>query len=168
MDEDTALAQHVLTLPAWQCDLTIISMSDGPYLLVRQLCGVLGIADVQQQIEQLRERKVIRPYLRQIAVQTRGGRQKAWCIHRRAIGFWWGFISDKRVRPAVAERLIELQQDILDAADRLLFGEVPSDPIRGQVMQLDGQMAALRRLTLTLETRVGRLEDRIVLPESDT
>lgn len=159
--------QYAVTLPGWGCDLTVILTSDGPYFLVRQLCGVLGLSSTRQQIDRIRERSVLHKYLAQFPVQTRGGRQLAWCLHRRAVGFWLGTIQDSRVRPEIQPRILELQEDLLTAADRLIWGEIDVTPAQQTSLQIEGQLADLRTFSLKLEERVGRLEQGVSLPEDD-
>jgi hypothetical protein len=55
------------------------------------------------------------------------------------------------------ERLLEFQWALVDAADRLLFGEVPSNPVTAQLATHDAQIASVTNVALRLEDRIGRL-----------
>lgn len=165
-DTHEVMQQYAVTLAGWGCDLTVVLTDQGPYFLVRQLCAVLGLSKVQQQMDRIRERRVLQRYVCQLPVQTRGGKQLAWCIHRRAVGFWLGTIQDVRLRPEVQPRILELQEALLTAADRLLFGEVASDPVRSHLVSIEAQVASVRSLALQLEERMGAVED-VVFPASD-
>jgi hypothetical protein len=164
---DIAVTQHRIHLPAWDVEINVILTPEGPFYMVRELCGVLGIKDMQYQMLRLRERRSLAQFVRQWPVQTKGGRQRAWCIHRRAVGIWWGTIDESKCRVDVQDRLVQLQIEVIDAADRALHGEVlPGEPWRGDVARLDGDVANVRQLALKLEERIGRLEG-IVLSEDE-
>src|SRR5258708_3568672 len=116
------------------------------------LCDVLGVK-AQMQRERLREHAVMKRLLRQLPVKTRTGTRETWCIERRGIGFWLGSIQIASIRADIQPRLLEFQEVLVDAADRLLSGEVSS-------------VTDVARFTLALEERIGRLEER-ALGEDD-
>jgi hypothetical protein len=62
--------------------------------------------------------------LRQFPITTRTGARPTWCIGRCGIGFWLGSIQVASVRAEVRPRLLDFQEALVDAADRLLFGEL--------------------------------------------
>jgi hypothetical protein len=100
-------------------------------------------------------------------IETASGPQLVWCIERRGIGFWWGSIQLSKVRKEVQSRLLEHQWALVDAADRLLFGEVPSEPVRAQLATHDAQIASVTHFALKLEERIGCLEATTFSTESD-
>jgi hypothetical protein len=61
--------------------------------------------------------------LRQLPITTRTGARPTWRIERRGIGFWLGSIQMASVRAEIRPRLLDFQEALVDAADRLLFGE---------------------------------------------
>ncbi len=154
------IEEYTISLPTWKMSLTVLLTLDGPFFSIREFCRVLGVADVQSQVEQLRDRRVMQRFVRQYPVSTRGGRQLAWCIHRRAVGFWLASINEHKIRADVQDRLIEFQEEVLDAADRLFFGEVASE-IVPQQLPMERTYAVLRQFSLDLEARIGTMEDRV-------
>jgi hypothetical protein len=133
--------------------------SDGrAYFPIGTLCTAVLNVDPRRQLERLREHSVPSQLVRQLRIETAGGPQLTWCIERRGIGFWWGSIQLTRVRKEVRSSLLEHQWALVDAADRLLFGEVPSDPIRSQLATHEAQIANVTEFALRLEQRIGRLE----------
>ena len=158
------LRQHAITLSSWHDDrgeplqLTVVLTDEGQaYFPVNLLCRALVI-EPRPQLDRLREHAVLSQLIRQLRVDTLGGPQSAWCIERRGIGFWWGGIQLSKVRKQVQERLLEFQWALVDTADRLFFGEVPSDPVRAQLATHDAQIANVTRFALQLEHRIGKLE----------
>jgi hypothetical protein len=87
-----------------------------------------------------------------------GGRQPTWCIERRGIGFWLGGLQLDRVRPEIRPRLLEFQEALVDAADKLFFGDVEADPIRAQLTTHDRDITSVTCFALALEKRIGRIE----------
>ncbi len=159
---------YTMPLPDWGCDVTVIRQSDGGiYYPIRTLCAVLGIAH-QPQIRRLQEHRVLQRLVKQCPLPTARGIRDTWCIERRGIGFWLGGIQVLSVRSEVQPRLIEFQEALVSAADRLLFGDVESDPVRFRLMGIDSQVADVRRFTLALEKRIGHLEDVVLLPTDDS
>jgi hypothetical protein len=167
MNEDPssqALRQHAITLNNWHDDrgepllITVMLTDDGQaYFPVTLLCRALAL-DPRSQLDRLREHAVLSQLIRQMRVETPGGPQSTWCIERRGIGFWWGGIQLNKVRKQVQERLLEFQWALVDAADRLLFGEIPSDPMKAQLATHEAQIANVTRFALQLERRIGFLE----------
>lgn len=147
--------QRSIYLKNWDAELTVIYTSDGPFFLIRELCAVLGVADVGAQVTRLKEHATLRKLVRQLPLSARTGRGRRVvnCIHRRGIGFWWGSIQLAKVRAEVQDQLAELQEQIVDLADRALFGEVASPDVEG--------------FMLMLEKRVGHIEKHLDLPPLD-
>src|SRR5262249_33667567 len=120
--------------------------------------------DPRPQLDRLREHAVLSQLVLQLRLDTAGGPQLVWCIERRGIGFWWGSIQLSKVRKEVRGRLLEHQWALVDVADRLLFGEVTSDPTRNQLTTHEAQIADVTRFALALEQRIGHLEARVFDP----
>lgn len=165
--------QRAVTLPRWDVALSILLTDDGAYFVIRELCRVLGIKDVQSQLVVLSERAVYQGRLKKLPVKTRGGVHQTWCIQRNALGMWLGHISDKKVRPEIQPQLVELQTEMLNAADLLLFGLVdagaavtaaPADrALFEQLGQFMAQFRAFHRSFEALAARVDRLEGQVSL-----
>jgi hypothetical protein len=159
------LRQHLLVLDAWRDEhghaftLPVVLTTDGrAYFPIGMLCTRVLQIDPRPQLDRLREHAVLSQMVCQQRIETAGGPQMVWCIERRGIGFWWGSIQLSKVRKEVRTRLLEHQWALVDAADRLLFGEVPSDPVRAQLATHDAQIASVTRFAPKLEERIGRLE----------
>ena len=121
----------------------------------------------RSQLDRLREHAVLSQLICQLKIETSGGPQTTWCIERRGIGFWWGGIQLSKVRKQVQQRLLEFQWAIVDAADRLLFGEVLTDPVKAQLATHDAQIANVTRFALQLEHRIGALEVELLSSSDD-
>jgi hypothetical protein len=106
------------------------------------------------QADRLREHAVLSRLVQQLPVMTAGGRQMVWCIERRGIDFWMGGLQLDRVRKSVRPRILEFQEALVDAADRLFWGEV---------LTLPGVVS----FALALEQRIGRLEERVLDTNGD-
>jgi len=89
--------------------------------------------------------------LRQFPITTRTGTRPTWCIERRGIGFWLGSIQVASVRAEIRPRLVDFQEALVEAAHQLLLSEI--DTVSGAV-----------RFALSLERRIGRLEERVDMP----
>ncbi|MDE1904915.1 MAG: hypothetical protein KGH75_00510 [Rhodospirillales bacterium] len=147
--------------------MTVLLTPDGPFYVIRQLCAVLGITGVHTQLQRLQEHAVLGRLVYQFPVQTATrGRQMTWCIHRRGIGYWWGTIQIAKLRTEVRPVVLELQEAIVDAASRLLFGEV-SDVIPVGVATINGDVGDIRRFTHALEQRIGTLESVVFGDEGE-
>jgi hypothetical protein len=162
---DLVAHQYMIALDQWldesgrPLQIAVVLTSDGrAYFPIGTLCTTVLNVDPRRQLERLREHTVLSQLVRQLRVETAGGPQVTWCIERRGIGFWWGSIQLTRVRKEVRASLLEHQWALVDAADRLLFGEVPSDPIRSQLATHEAQLANVTEFALRLEQRIGRLE----------
>ena len=88
------------------------------------------------------------------------------CIHRRAVGYWFGTIDETKCREDVQDRIVEIQIEVVDASDRVLFGEVASEPARAHLISLESQLSDYRRYTGMLEERIGHLEN-VVFSDND-
>jgi hypothetical protein len=151
MAEDP-VRQELVPLYEWGCTVPVIWYDGKAHYPLRILCDVLAIK-AQMQLERLREHAVLKRLLRQLPVKTRTGTRETWCIERRGIGFWLGSIQIASIRADIQPRLLEFQEALVDAADRLWSGEVSSA----------GDVA---RFTLALEERIGRLEERVLGDDS--
>jgi P22_AR N-terminal domain len=144
--------QELIPLYEWGTTVPVIWFEGKAHYPLRMLCDILGVK-AQMQLERLREHAVLQRLLRQLPVRTRTGTRETWCIERRGIGFWLGSIQIASIRADIQPRLLEFQEALVDAADRLLSGEVSS-------------VTDVARFTLALEVRIGRLEER-ALGEDD-
>jgi hypothetical protein len=162
----SSVTQTKVLLPQWNVEITLVRTPKGPYYLMKELCAVLGIVDVKQQRQGLSAKRATSPYVEQWPVKaSNGGTYQTWCIHRRILGFWFGGIDEARCRPGVQDRIVEFQMELIDLADRALFGEVASEPARAHLVNLESQLADHRRYTQLLEARIGHLEGIVLSDE---
>lgn len=148
------VAQRTAYMPNWDVELTIIKTDHYDYFVLRQLCAVLGIADVGAQSTRLKEHTTLSKFVATLPVQTTTrGRQAMLCLQKRGLAWWLASLNPMRVRAEVRNQLIEFQEEAIDALDRVLFGENESIDTQGAI--------------LMLEQRVGRIEAHINLSESD-
>lgn len=167
------ITQHTYPMAGWRdadghvIEVTILLTDDGrawtPFTF---LCVALGIVGVRQMRERTLEHAVLGAMLHQLPVETAGGRQLAWCLERRALGFWMGTINIKKLRPEVQSRLLEFQEQLVDLADRLLHGEVDVTPMQAlaEVNRLKGAQADALAFILAMERRIGGLEHVVFAP----
>ena len=166
---ESSISQHTIHLNSWDVDMMIILTSEGPYFVIRELCGILGIGNVYAMINRMKEHSSIARQMRRLPVRGRGGRQLTWCIHRKAVAFWFATVQDSRCRPEVQSRLIELHETMMETSERILFGEVTSLPLDIQslinrVVQNTQDIEYLQRFTLFLE---AAMRWKITWPLSD-
>ena len=155
------IEQRTMYLPNWNVELTVLFTPEGPYFIVNQLCAVLGVTDSKGQATKLRDHEVLSRLLRKLPVTTpTRGRQIALCIYRRGLAWWWAGINLAKVRPEVRIKLLELQEEVVDAAERVMFVEVAVSTVR--------EVTNLADLTLALERRIGRIEAHIDMPLEPT
>ncbi len=172
---EPAVTQYTMTMPKWHVELTVVLTPEGPFFLIRQMCGILGVANVGQMLQRMRDDDLLPDYMRQWPVQTRGGRQMAWCIHKRAVGYWMALINTAKVRSAFQARLKELKRECLDLIDRAFWGEVESTPavapattvLLAQTAENTQEIAHTQDLLLWLEDRMGAIEEKVYLPDGD-
>jgi hypothetical protein len=120
--------QHKVYLAKWNVWITLLLCSDGPYIVIREFCGILGIVNTSDQIRKLRSRDATEPYVKKKPVYSPGGRQETYCLHQKAVGYWLGFsINPRHARLEVRASLAEIQQELLELAHRVIFGIVDSD-----------------------------------------
>jgi len=143
----STVRQELVPLYEWSTTVPVIWFEGKAHYPLTALCDLLGVK-AQQQRDRLREHAVLSRLLRQLPVKTRTGTRETWCIERRGIGFWLGSIQIASIRADIQSRLLEFQEALVDAADRLLSGEVSS-------------VNDVARFTLALEQRIGRLEGHV-------
>jgi P22_AR N-terminal domain len=153
MADGSDVSQYEIPLRDWGVTVPVAFADGRFYFPLRLLCAVLGIQE-QMQIERLRRHEILARLLRQLPVKTRTGVRPTWCLDRRGIAFWLGSIQVASVRQEIRPRLLEFQEALVDAADRLLFGEV------GVVAEID-TVSGVARYAKSLEQRIGRIEDRV-------
>lgn len=149
--------QRLIPIPGWRIDVPVIIVDGRAYFPVRALCAVLGIR-AQMQTDRLREHEVLSRFLRQLPMRTPAGLRDAYCIERRGVAWWLGSISASSVRVEIRPRIIELQEALVDMADRLLSGEVEADPVRRQLATHEAAIADVTAFALSLERRIGHIE----------
>jgi len=151
---ETQIAYYTVPLAAWNCEILIVVTPQGIFFPIIDVCAILGIADYKQQVGQLRDNEVTTDYVQKWPVPTpKRGKQVKNCLHRTALGYWLGYIDSRRVRHEIRPNLLKLQQDILAAADHVLFGDVPG-------LTVSSSATAFQR-------RLGPISEHIILPESD-
>jgi hypothetical protein len=147
-------AQFDIPLRDWGVTAQVAFADGKIWFPIRLLCAVLGI-DGQKQIDRMRQHEVISRLMRQFPITTRTGTRPTWCIERRGIGFWLGSIQVASVRTEIRPRLLDFQEVLVDAADRLLFGEL------GMAAEVD-TLSGVTRYARSLEARIGRLEEQVL------
>jgi hypothetical protein len=153
MAVDADVSQYEIPLRDWGVTVPVAFADGRFYFPLSLLCAVLGI-QVQMQMERLRRHEILARLLRQLPIKTRTGVRQTWCLDRRGIAFWLGSIQVASVRAEIRPRLLDFQEALVDAADRILFGEV------GMAAEVD-TVSGVTRYARSLEQRIGRLEERV-------
>lgn len=163
MTQIVPMQQYRIYLDKWDIWLTVVVTPEGIFYVLRELCEVLGIKDVQQQAEQLQARRASAAFIRKWPVQSKAkSRQLTWCLHHDVLGGWMFMVNERMIRIEFRDRLVEFQRDAFYALNRVLFGEV--EGISATAVD-PGQPAIITRLSAWL----GRPRQQIQLsdPESD-
>ncbi len=128
-----------LYLPRWQVHIPAARPQDGHtlYFPVAFFCEFLGI-DKRKQVAALRRdgRYLPEVVLREVPFNLSGvGWRMVLSIRKAELALWLVGIDPLRCKLEVQDRIAELQHDVMEAADRLLFGAAPAAPReqRGQV-----------------------------------
>lgn len=170
----TVISQESRALQGWRDEndqpimVIVLLTSDGKaYIPFTFFCRVLGIADAPAARQRASKHAVMGRSLVQLPVETDGGRQIAWCLERRLIGFWLGSLHLDKVRPDARDRLLDFQEQLVDVADRLLHGEVEVTPTQAlaEVNRLKSAQADALAWVFSLERRIGSIEHVVFKPE---
>ena len=124
------IRQVTRKLPEWG-DLEIVALvtPDGVYFPLKLLCFVfLGQVNDRAQRARVQRDPILQGLIRTYPVETSGGRQRMVCLERLGIGRWINGVEVSRMRPEIRERFLAFQWELTRLADRLLFGEVASEP----------------------------------------
>ena len=160
-DAKPLITQHALFLPGWNTNLTVIFYNGHQWFVIRQICTLLGIR-TDTQVESLRDRDLLEGLVMQLPVQTSKGVRDSWCIDIEAVAAWMIMISDRRVKAEVKPNLLKLQRDIMQAARRVMFGEVGDSPLHQKI-------ADTQRFAWFLEQQIVGLQQQrnLPMPEGD-
>lgn len=124
------IRQVTRKLPEWG-DLEIVALvtPDGVYFPLKLLCFVfLGQVNDRAQRARVQRDPILQGLIRTYPVETSGGRQRMVCLERLGIGRWINGVEVSRMRPEIRDRFLAFQWELTRLADRLLFGEVVSEP----------------------------------------
>ena len=125
MTDIVPVQQYRVYLEKWEIWLTVIATPEGIFYVLRELCEVLGIKDIQQQAEQLQARRASAAFVKKWPVQSKAkSRQLTWCLHHDVLGGWLFMVNERMIRPEFRDRLVQFQRDAYYAVNRMLFGEV--------------------------------------------
>ncbi|MBA3825369.1 MAG: hypothetical protein H0X24_15905 [Ktedonobacterales bacterium] len=116
---DIVYTQQQVFIADWNCTLTVIFADGGEYIVIRELCGVLGLAGYSRQTERLRDHPLLVVFVKQFAIKTTNGVRAAWCLHVDALNKWMVLINPKRVRPEFFHGLLNFQATVFAAIDKI-------------------------------------------------
>ena len=161
MAQIVPVQQYRVYLEKWEIWLTVVATPDGIFYVLRELCEVFGIKDVQQQAEQLQARRASAAFIKKWPVQSKAkSRQPTWCLHHDVLGGWMFMVNERMIRPEFRDRLVQFQRDAYFAVNRVLFGEVEGT---AAVSAESTQSAKITKLSDWL----GRPRERIQLSEPE-
>ena len=129
MDTELKAVGHYPRLfKEWGISVTFVRTEDNAvYVSVRQLCVELGI-DGGKQIKKLEADPDFASGLAELPVPTAGGMQKMVCIRKREMAWWLINLNDSHCKPNVRGHIQEIKQTIIEAAEKLLFGDIDREP----------------------------------------
>ena len=124
------IRQVTRKLPEWgNLEIVALVTPDGVYFPLKLLCFVfLGQVNDRAQRARVQRDPILQGLIRTYPVETSGGRQRMVCLERLGIGRWINGVEVSRMRPEIRDRVLAFQWELTRLADRLLFGEVVSEP----------------------------------------
>lgn len=124
------IRQVTRKLPEWgNLEIVALVTPDGVYFPLKLLCFVfLGQVNDRAQRARVQRDPILQGLTRTYHVETSGGRQRMVCLERLGIGRWINGVEVSRMRPEIRDRFLAFQWELTRLADRLLFGEVASEP----------------------------------------
>jgi hypothetical protein len=128
--QPSVIRQVTRKLPEWgNLEIVALVTPDGVYFPLKLLCFVfLGQVNDRAQRARVQRDPILQGLIRTYPVETSGGRQRMVCLERLGIGRWINGVDVSRMRPEIRDRFLAFQWELTRLADRLLFGEVASEP----------------------------------------
>ncbi|MGZ3680574.1 MAG: phage antirepressor N-terminal domain-containing protein [Ktedonobacterales bacterium] len=128
--QPSVIRQVTRKLPEWgNLEIVALVTPDGVYFPLKLLCFVfLGQVNDRAQRARVQRDPILQGLTRTYPVETSGGRQRMVCLERLGIGRWINGVEVSRMRPEIRDRFLAFQWELTRLADRLLFGEVTSEP----------------------------------------
>ncbi len=121
-----ARGHYPRTFKEWGISVTLVRAGDSGavYFPVRQVCEGLGI-DADKQLRTLSAAHAGNVgALAEIRLPTAGGMQKAVCLRQKETAWWLINLDDARCKPAIRGHLQAIKQQMIAAADAILFGDI--------------------------------------------
>lgn len=122
-----------VSLPRWQATVIMVQVLNGPnkgfYMAFRHLCEMVGVAS-NSQTQNLKDHPEWYPEESMIKrrVNTPGGFQEMLFLRKREAGWWIGHLNPNKVKASVRDNIEGLKEALMQAADRLAFGDVTDVP----------------------------------------
>lgn len=128
--QPSVIRQVTRKLPEWgNLEIVALVTPDGVYFPLKLLCFVfLGQVNDRAQRARVQRDPILQGLTHTYPVETSGGRQRMVCLERLGIGRWINGVEVSRMRPEIRDRFLAFQWELTRLADRLLFGEVTSEP----------------------------------------
>ena len=118
-----------LYLSRWNVTVPTAREGNTLYFPVLWFCDFLGI-DKRRQVDVLRNdsRYASDEILREVPFKLSGAWRHPLSIRKPEAALWIAGIDPQRCKPAVRDRIMDFQADLMEEADRLLFGAAPHAP----------------------------------------
>jgi hypothetical protein len=125
-------------LDTWNTEVLFMVDEDNKvvYVPVRPICVSLGI-DSRTQVDRIQKDEQYEDAIEEILVPTAGGRQEMVCLRAKEAAWWVFSIAPQRLPVQLRENLAVMKQSLMDAADRLLFGDL-SAVVRSGALPMAG------------------------------
>jgi hypothetical protein len=133
------ISWHEVYLEVLDATVTIIRTDGGIYFSIADLCDALGITPQHQQSSVRHDARFVGQW-RYLPVRIgNASPRKHLCLRKASAALWLIEVDDNRVRPPIRGKLKQIQHALMEAADRLVFGDQPD------MIRLDGHRIELRR-----------------------
>jgi hypothetical protein len=133
------ISWHEVYLEVLDARVTITKTDGGIYFSISDLCDALGITTQQQQTNIRRDSRFEGQWCYLPVRIGIAAPRKHLCLRKASTALWLLEIDDNRVRPLIRGKLKQIQHALMEAADRLMFGDEP------EIIGLDGHRIELRR-----------------------
>jgi hypothetical protein len=133
------ISWHEVYLEVLDARVTITKTEGGLYFSISDLCDALGITPQQQQANIRRDTRFQGQWCYLPVRIGNAAPRKHLCLRKASTALWLLEVDDNRVRPLIRGKLKQIQHALMEAADRLMFGDEPD------IVRLDGHRIELRR-----------------------
>ena len=130
------------------------------FVPVRPLCDFLGV-DWSGQLRRINNDPVLSHVIRQVEVNTPGGKQSMQCVPLDYLNGWLFGINANRVKEDIRERLIRYQRECYLVLRDAFQEPVPAAHPLAQVEQMGLAIARMAREQMQFDSRLTSTQDQV-------